>query len=243
MWDAQSITLIVGSYLIGAIPSAYLIVRLFRGIDIRRYGSGSAGISNVFVQAGLKAAVPLVLFDTIVKGSVPVILASDLVFDMGLTVEVTAAFASIAGHNWSVFMRFRGGRGLATASGAMVTLNWPLPVLYSQAALLGLIFRKDSAIGWAISAITLPAWALVLRLESEIVYFTLAFVGMVFIKRLLSNPMVGIGHESEKIPLPRLIVNRLILDRDIADRSEWIRRIPPMPKGDSGTGTHDCELG
>ncbi len=239
VWDAQSITLIAASYLIGAVPSAYLVARLFQGIDIRRYGSGSAGISNVFVQAGLKAAVPLVLFDTIVKGSLPVILASDLVFDMGLAVEVTAGFASVLGHNWSVFMRFRGGRGLATASGAMVTLNWPLPVLYSQAALLGLMLRKDSAAGWAISAITLPGWALVLRLESEIVYFTFAFVGMVFIKRLLSNPAVGPGYETETIPLQKLIVNRLIWDRDIADRNEWIKRIP---KEVPGTGTHDNEL-
>jgi hypothetical protein len=79
----------------------------------------------------------------------------------------------------------------------------------------------------------------VLRLESEIVYFTFAFVGMVFIKRLLSNPAVGPGYETETIPLQKLIVNRLIWDRDIADRNEWIKRIP---KEVPGTGTHDNEL-
>ena len=120
-----TVLLIAGAYLLGALPSSYLLARFVKGIDIRKYGSGNVGISNFAVQAGWRWSVPLVLFDIYVKGLLPVLLASDKVLGLGLAVEVAAGFAAILGHNWSVWLRFGGGRGMATVLGVLATLYYP----------------------------------------------------------------------------------------------------------------------
>ena len=129
MWDAEAIAVIVGAYLVGSVPSAYLVARLWSGIDIRRYGSGTLGVSNLYVQSGFWVALPVLLFDTIVKGAIPVIIASGKVLDLGLEVEVAVGLAAVVGHSWSVFLKFNGGRGIATVLCVLITLNAPLPFL------------------------------------------------------------------------------------------------------------------
>ena len=158
MWDTTSVTVIIGAYFIGAVPSAYIAARFASGIDIRSHGSGNIGVSNIFRQGGFWLAAPVVLYDVVVKGAVPIIIASDKVLDLGLDVEVTAAFAAIMGHHWSAFVKFRGGRGMAAVMGAMVTLSWPLPFLYALPALFGFLRKGDSAIWWALAALILPIW-------------------------------------------------------------------------------------
>ncbi|NQW17494.1 MAG: glycerol-3-phosphate acyltransferase [Chloroflexi bacterium] len=226
MWDTTSTIVIIGAYLIGAVPSAYLAARFKSGIDIRSHGSGNIGVSNLYRQGGFWLAAPVVLYDVIIKGSVPVIIASSKVLDLGLDVEVTAAFAAIMGHHWSAFAKFRGGRGMATVMGAMITLSWPLPFLYALPALFGWWRKGDSAIWWALSAIILPVWTVVLRLDIEVTWFTIAFVIAVVVKRLLSNRKMGGEADLPDIPLRQLIRNRLLYDRDISNRQEWIDRTP-----------------
>jgi acyl-phosphate glycerol 3-phosphate acyltransferase len=129
-----TVLLLIGAYLLGALPSAYLLARAVKGIDIRRYGSGNVGISNFSVHVGKKWAVPVVLFDIWVKGMLPVIIASDKVLGLGIGVEAGAGIASILGHNWSVFLKFTGGRGMATVLGVVAPLHYPLVVLYGGQA-------------------------------------------------------------------------------------------------------------
>ena len=226
MWDAEAIALIAGAYLVGSVPFAYLVTRLWSGIDIRRYGSGNVGISNVYVQSGFKATMPVVLFDTIVKGAVPVIIASDKVLDLGLGVEVAAGFAAVAGHSWSVFVKFRGGRGIATVLGVLITLNAPLPFLYGLPAFVGWRLKGDSGLWWGVATLGMPLWTLILRLDIEITYLALAFIGLTVLKRLLSNGLSGVDASGERIPWSNLFFNRLVYDRDIGNREEWINRIP-----------------
>ncbi len=226
MWDAEAMAVIIGAYLIGSVPSAYLVARLWSGIDIRRYGSGNVGISNVYVQSGFKATVPVVLFDTIIKGAVPVIVASDKVLDLGLDVEVAAGIAAVAGHGWSIFVKFRGGRGIATVLGVLITLNAPLPFLYGLPAFVGWRLKGDSGLWWGVATLGLPLWTIILRLDSEITYLGLAFIGLTVLKRLLSNGLTGVDASGERIPWSNLLFNRLVYDRDISNRQEWINRIP-----------------
>ena len=226
MWDAEAIALIAGAYLVGSVPFAYLVTRLWSGIDIRRYGSGNVGISNVYVQSGFKATMPVVLFDTIVKGAVPVIIASDKVLDLGLGVEVAAGFAAVAGHSWSVFVKFRGGRGIATVLGVLITLNAPLPFLYGLPAFVGWRLKGDSGLWWGVATLGMPLWTLILRLDIEITYLALAFIGLTVLKRLLSNGLSGVDASGARIPWSNLFFNRLVYDRDIGNREEWINRIP-----------------
>ena len=120
------VLLIAGAYLLGSVPTAYWMGRAIKGIDIRQYGSGNVGISNFAAHVSKRWGVLLVVFDLMVKGVVPVLLASDKVLGLGLGVEVGAGLAVIIGHVWSVFIRFSGGRGMTTVLAVAGSLNFPL---------------------------------------------------------------------------------------------------------------------
>ncbi len=125
---------IVG-YLIGSIPFGVLISRRSTKTDITQVGSGKIGTTNVLRTAGKKAAALALALD-IAKGALPVILAG-LIFGSYLTgadtspllmtkgAQVLAALAAIAGHNWSIFLKFKGGRGVATFIGGLLAMYWP----------------------------------------------------------------------------------------------------------------------
>jgi glycerol-3-phosphate acyltransferase PlsY len=111
---------VVPSYIIGAIPSSYVVGRLFRGIDLREHGSGNLGTANTFRVLGIGAAVPVLLFD-IGKGYIAVryfaAFGGESVF-----FALLAAFVVVLGHNYSLFVSFSGGKGVGTTMGAFLAL-------------------------------------------------------------------------------------------------------------------------
>lgn len=114
------ILVVAASYLVGAIPSSYIMGRLLRGIDLREHGSGNLGAANTFRVLGLKAALPVLLFD-VGKGFVAVWLFSRL-GGGGIAYTLLAALSVVIGHNYSVFVRFSGGKGVGTTAGAFLAL-------------------------------------------------------------------------------------------------------------------------
>jgi glycerol-3-phosphate acyltransferase PlsY len=122
---------IVAGYLIGSIPIGVLIGRIVRGIDVRDYGSGKMGGTNVMRTLGTKFGILVILLD-VVKGAAAVLLAKALVGDSVLPIggivlhwqiaEIMAATAAVVGHNWPVFLKFRGGRGVATLLGTWLAI-------------------------------------------------------------------------------------------------------------------------
>ncbi len=110
----------VSSYLIGSIPASYIAGRLLRGIDLREHGSGNLGAANAFRVLGFTAALPVLLFD-IGKGFAAVYLFPRL-GGGGTVLALAAALAVVLGHNYSVFMRFSGGKGVGTTAGAFLAL-------------------------------------------------------------------------------------------------------------------------
>ena len=106
-------------YLLGAIPVGLIIGRLARGIDLREFGSHRTGATNALRILGLRAAALVFLLD-VGKGVAAVILARLLFADDPLVewAAAVAGFAALVGHNWSIFIRFTGGRGVATSAGA-----------------------------------------------------------------------------------------------------------------------------
>ena len=221
-----SAAVIIGGYLLGAVPSSYYLGRLKGGIDIREYGTGNIGISNVATFVGKKAAVPLVLFDIFIKGMLPVVIASNKVLDLGLEVEVAAGFAAILGPNWPVWLKFSGGRGMATVLGVVAALYWPLVVLYGSVAGIGWLLTRSSAVWWGIAALMMPVWSLILRQPTEVTLFALGFFLVVAAKRLTSNRTTAGAPQGQEVGLLRLAWNRLVFDRDIASREEWVYRRP-----------------
>jgi glycerol-3-phosphate acyltransferase PlsY len=108
------------SYFLGAIPSSYCMGKLLKGIDLREHGSGNLGAANTFRVLGLKAAIPVLLFD-IGKGFVAVHYLSRL-GGPGTAFALLAALVVVMGHNYSVFVRFSGGKGVGATAGAFLAL-------------------------------------------------------------------------------------------------------------------------
>src|SRR5215207_302790 len=112
---------LVASYLVGAIPTSHLVSRSFAKIDLRQHGSGNLGATNLYRVMGWKYAVPVGLFD-IAKGAVPVLLFAPRA-SSSTTFAVLCGVIAILGHVYSVFVGFRGGKGVATAAGVMLGLT------------------------------------------------------------------------------------------------------------------------
>lgn len=219
---STTIAAAIAAYLVGSIPTSYLIGRWVGGVDIRQHGSGNLGASNLTAQVGAKWAAPVVVFDVFAKGSLPVFFVSSQNLDLGVSTEATVAIASILGHNWSIFTKFQGGRGMATLLGAILALNFPLLVVYGSVPALGVLFTpwKDSAVWWIIAVIMMPVWAALLNLPVELVWASVSFALLTAIKRMTSNSLTD---SSGSISV-RLLVTRVVFDRDISNREKWIEQ-------------------
>ena len=144
-------------YLIGAAPTAYLVTRWAAGRDIRSMGDHNSGAANVFRNVGRRAGVAVGVID-IAKGAAAALLLRLLTGDPGLA--MAAGLAAVVGHNWPVFLRFRGGRGAATAVGALLALL-PMIALPLGALALALLYFTRRAIyplAFFLVAVPLLAW-------------------------------------------------------------------------------------
>jgi glycerol-3-phosphate acyltransferase PlsY len=112
---------LIASYLLGAVPTSYLAGRLFRGIDLREHGSRNLGATNLYRVLGWRYAVPVGLLDA-AKGLVPVLVFAPRVSSSELFALI-CGLAAVVGHVFSVFVGFKGGKGVATAAGVMLGLT------------------------------------------------------------------------------------------------------------------------
>ncbi len=128
------VAVIIG-YLLGSIPFAYVIARLKKGVDIRDVGGGNVGALNTYREIGPVYGIGVLAAD-IIKGVFAVLIARWL--DVSLVWVCVAGFAAVVGHNWPVFIKFKGGKGAATVIGVLVALT-PVQLLISVAIVLLLI--------------------------------------------------------------------------------------------------------
>jgi glycerol-3-phosphate acyltransferase PlsY len=156
----QFLGIVVIGYLLGAIPCGVIIGKMVRGIDVREYGSGSMGMTNVMRTVGAKAGL-IVLIADLLKGAAAVALAWLIFYSSpNGTVhwgQMAGGTAAVIGHSWPVYIGFRGGRGIATAAGAILVISWPVGLICMATFLfLVLIFRYIS-LGSIMGAIALVA--------------------------------------------------------------------------------------
>ena len=155
--ELNLIIVVIVSYIIGSIPWAYIIVKLFYSEDLRQKGTGNIGAMNSFEITGRKWIGIAVFILDCLKGIISIILARILSGDDVITVS-TAGFFVIVGHNFSVFMRFKGGRGLSSAVGVSLMIN---PVLFVIWALIWItvykFIKKDIHIANVSATILSPA--------------------------------------------------------------------------------------
>jgi glycerol-3-phosphate acyltransferase PlsY len=175
-WPWQYAAILPLSYLLGSIPWGYVILQWRHGVDIREFGSGRIGTSNVLRTAGGKTAALVLVLD-LLKGVLAVVLARELI---GTTAgEVAAGLAAMAGHNWPVFLKFRGGRGIATGLGGLSVMA-PLPaaigaISFIPITLLSRYVSLGSMIGVVIACLSLLALALYGMYST--IYIVYAFTG------------------------------------------------------------------
>lgn len=117
---------LISSYLLGSIPTGYLFGRVLKDIDIRQHGSGNVGATNVFRTVGKIPGV-IVLFLDALKGFAAVALAAGFFYHPSSPINIewfciASALTAVAGHIWTIFLNFKGGKGVATATGALVAL-------------------------------------------------------------------------------------------------------------------------
>lgn len=146
------ILLIVLAYFLGAIPFAYIIVRLVKGVDIRTVGSGNAGATNAARVLGKWGFISVFILD-LLKGFIPTFIAVDCFGSSW--VPLVVGLAAVLGHTYTVFLRFKGGKGVATAAGVFIALA-PVPTSIALIVfiIVFLITRMVSA-GSIIAAVTL----------------------------------------------------------------------------------------
>ncbi|RED60470.1 glycerol-3-phosphate 1-O-acyltransferase PlsY [Cohnella lupini] len=168
----NSIISIVVSYLLGSISFSILFARWLRKIDIRDHGSGNAGATNTLRVLGKGPAIAVFLLD-IAKGSVAVLIGLWL-RDGGHWVPVVCGLAAIAGHNWPVFFRFKGGKGIATTVGALVIWAFFPTLIAGVIAILVIVFTRYVSLGSMIFAVLLPILFYLFDLEAAYVWGAIA---------------------------------------------------------------------
>lgn len=149
---AQHWWIVLAAYILGATPFGFLAGRM-RGIDIRKHGSGNIGATNVVRTLGKPVGITVLIFD-ICKGLVPVLIAKSL--SDSSVLHIAAAIAAILGHNYTFWLKFKGGKGIATTGGAILPL---MPFALLAAAIVWmivyLIYRYVSLASLA-AAVTIP---------------------------------------------------------------------------------------
>jgi len=220
------ILLIIAAYLIGSIPTAYLVAKWRRGIDIRKYGSGNVGASNVMAVVSKRWSILVSIFD-VGKGALMVWAAQLL--GLGAAQQATVGIAAIIGHNWTVFLNFQGGRGIFTSLGVIIMMAPRVGVIALIVPYLFFAPFRQLSLGVTLTLIALPilSWLLSQPLGvGEPVPVSLCFLA-IFLIAIFRRFTVARSPISASVPTGELIINRLLFDRDIRDRKAWISQTRP----------------
>lgn len=202
-------TLFIGmifSYLIGSIPTAYIFGKWLKNIDIRKHGSGNVGATNVFRVLGKEAGIAVLSLD-ILKGVLAVAVIADI---CGLTISwqrIVLGVCVVAGHNWTVFLRFKGGKGIATSLGVLIGLTARIvsirPVLVATLVVWTISFLATTIVSIAsiLAAITLPISMVVTNQSLDLILLGVVFCVFVVLRHRTNIKRILNGHEPQ-VPLP-----------------------------------------
>ncbi|HEY3174375.1 MAG TPA: glycerol-3-phosphate 1-O-acyltransferase PlsY [Candidatus Polarisedimenticolia bacterium] len=189
-WKGLSL---VGAYLISGIPFGYLLFKLWTGGDIRQAGSGNIGATNVFRSSGKWPAIVTLLLD-IGKGALSVLLARWLTTGDPVW-EAAAAFASVLGHCHPIYLRFRGGKGIATGCGAYAVLA-PLPMGLSLLVFVAaVLITRMISVGSICAGLALPLFVIWLRPDRAVLASVAASALLVIVRHHANIRRILAGSE------------------------------------------------
>ncbi|MDO9508364.1 MAG: glycerol-3-phosphate 1-O-acyltransferase PlsY [Thermovirgaceae bacterium] len=191
-----SLIWVLAGYLFGSVPAGYLAVKLVLGEDIRKLGSGNIGATNVSRFLGKKWGVAVAVFD-MAKGGI-VVLAARLLGMQDPWILAFAGFAGVCGHNFPVWLGFRGGKGVATSFGVIFFWN-PVPALAGGIAwYLVMRFTKYVSVGSMVSLMTVPVWFLFLR-QPQAYFWVSSALAALAVVRHRGNIANLLGGREERI--------------------------------------------
>jgi glycerol-3-phosphate acyltransferase PlsY len=184
------------SYLVGSIPTAYIFGRLLKGIDIRKFGSGNVGATNALRVLGKGVGITVLLLD-ILKGFLTVVFIGNFAVSRAINISneairISLGLSCISGHNWTIFLSFKGGKGIATTFGVLLGLAVSLTgfrlVLFASILtwLVVFLIARIVSIGSVITGIALPIYMVIFK-QSKITVFSGIILALFIILRHKSN--------------------------------------------------------
>ena len=188
--------LVAVCYLLGSLPFGLLVARLVRGIDVRRYGSGNTGMTNVLRTLGIWPALLVLALDA-GKGILAV-----AAIDPTPSLEVAAALSALMGHIWSPFLGFRGGKGIATGIGALCALSPLTGLIVTVVNLPVVVISRYVSLGSILGSVTaLPAMLLLAILAPSLSLGAPSFIYLLYPS--VATPMVVFKHRDNILRLVR----------------------------------------
>lgn len=187
------------SYLVGSFSSAYVLGKVLMKKDIRAYGSGNAGTTNAFRVFGKKIGAMTFIFDML-KGMLAVYIGGRI---MGYNGEIISGLFAVVGHNWPIFFKFKGGRGIATSFGVLLFLYWPIAIISFVFFVAVVLITRYVSLGSILCAILVPILSITVRKPFDRSYFILTVVLAIMaifrhrdnIKRLIQGKEYKIGQK------------------------------------------------
>lgn len=180
----KTFIIILLSYLIGCFSSAYFLGKISKNIDIRSYGSGNAGATNALRVLGKKMGILTFILD-ILKGVIAVFLGQ---FILGFSGGLLASIFVVLGHNFPIFLGFKGGKGVATSLGVLLILNWQTGLICLLIGVVFIVITKYVSLGSVMASITAPI-VIVLTSDSidKSLYLTTLLLALLSIFRHRAN--------------------------------------------------------
>ena len=188
------IAIAVIGYLLGSFPTAYVAVKHFQGKDILEYGTGNVGTMNTHRATNSKPLTLLVLAGDVLKGAVALVLGFAIADWLGMDAGVGAAAGSVMavlGHNYSVFLKFKGGKGLATSAPAVLYFALPLAPVWFGAFFLTVAITRFMVLGQIIATLVLPVVAYLFIPDAAVVLTALAALVIIRHAPRLKNVIQG----------------------------------------------------
>lgn len=193
------------TYVIGSIPTAYIFGKLYKGIDIRQHGSGNVGATNVFRVLGKGPGIIVLVID-ILKGVIPVVFVSNI-FGLSQTLDyIVLSLAAVIGHNWTIFLNFKGGKGIATSLGVLIGMTIQMPMI--RPVLLGtllvwlicFVISRYVSLASILAAIALPILSFFTHQAVEFQILSVIFCVFVIWRHRPNIERLKNGQES-RVPL------------------------------------------
>jgi glycerol-3-phosphate acyltransferase PlsY len=196
---------IIVSYLIGSIPTAYIFGRVLKGIDIRKFGSGNVGATNALRVLGKGPGIAVLVLD-IIKGLLPVIFLGNFLgyraaFITDGTLRLILGLSCICGHNWTAFLRFKGGKGIATTFGVLLGLSLKITGLKLILALVVLtwlitfLMVRIVSVASVLAGIALPIFTILLRQARGLISASILLCIFIILRHMTNLKRVFQGKE------------------------------------------------